>query len=815
MSFQFTMKRRPSASQPTASSVAQAVLAQQQPRQQANDVMLITCPPPQSQQQPPQCTQQPQQQPTYPWSARRLLLRPPLVIPKPVVAAPSSPSPPPFPRYGHALPATATTSGELYIFGGLVRKTARNDLYLFSTHDLSMTLVRTRGEIPSPRVGHASAIIGNVLIVWGGDTKTGPLSDQSEKQDDGLYLLDLVLREWFRIPMHGPAPAGRFGHAVTMVGTKFFVFGGQVDSEFLNDLWSFDLNTLLTRVAWERQPVGAARPTHRTGHACITYQDRIIVFGGTDGHYLYNDTWSFDTNTNTWSELQCIGSIPSPREGHAAAVVDDIIYIFGGRGVDGKDIGDLAAFKMSNQRWYLFQNMGPAPSRRSGHAMASMGTRVFVLGGESFTPTKGDDPGIINVLDTKHIEFPEDCIGPPPYQADQESFGTPTPPPGQAAPGSSLPGARAMSLTYSLQDADDRAITKLGTWLGPRTPNGAHAQSFPNTKGKAPMRPRRDGGDLFETDVGNGTETGAAIESTTTSRDHAPSSRQTRAPSHSPRDLTSELQGRSRYPITSGGFGDIWKCDLVKPDGTVQVAVKTIRAFESDNEVLMRKNSRRVRRELKVWGRLKHDSILPLWGVATDFGPYPAMICPWADNGALTGYLERQESVLSSAEKFSLLNDIALGLQYLHSKSVVHGDLTGSNVLISSNGRACLADFGLSTIILEFVGTSYFTSSIRGNVRWVAAELCEVSEDDELSLSTECDIYSFGSITLQVLTCKVPYYNVKKDIAVLGQVIKGMKPEPPKESHIAPGHWQFIQRCWSPRASRPSIAEIVIFIACE
>ncbi|KAG1906203.1 kinase-like protein [Suillus fuscotomentosus] len=259
---------------------------------------------------------------------------------------------------------------------------------------------------------------------------------------------------------------------------------------------------------------------------------------------------------------------------------------------------------------------------------------------------------------------------------------------------------------------------------------------------------------------------------------------------------------------------------------TVQVAVKTIRAFESDDEVLVRKNSRvmwssttsrvsRVRRELKVWGRLKHDGILPLWGVATDFGPYPAMICPWAENGALTGYLEKQESSLSSHDKFYLLNDIALGLQYLHSKSVVHGDLTGSNVLIYGDGRACLADFGLSTIILEFVGTSYFTSSIHGNVRWVAAELFEVSEDNELSLSTECDIYSFGSITLQVLSCKVPYHNVKKDIAVLGQVIKGIKPEPPKKSQIGPGHWEFIQRCWLPPASRPSVAEIVTFIACE
>ena len=48
----------------------------------------------------------------------------------------------------------------------------------------------------------------------------------------------------------------------------------------------------------------------------------------------------------------------------------------------------------------MFQNMGPAPSGRSGHAMASSGTRVFVLGGESFTSPKPDDPSIIHVLDT-------------------------------------------------------------------------------------------------------------------------------------------------------------------------------------------------------------------------------------------------------------------------------------------------------------------------------------------------------------------------------------------------------------------------------
>jgi hypothetical protein len=62
-----------------------------------------------------------------------------------------------------------------------------------------------------------------------------------------------------------------------------------------------------------------------------------------------------------------------------------------------------------------------------------------------------------------------------------------------------------------------------------------------------------------------------------------------------------------------------------------------------------------VRRELKVWARLEHDCILPLWGVADNFGPYPAMICPWVDGGALTVYLERHQDSLSPQDKFSLV----------------------------------------------------------------------------------------------------------------------------------------------------------------
>ncbi|KAH7885957.1 hypothetical protein F5I97DRAFT_1808782 [Phlebopus sp. FC_14] len=585
MSF-FSRKKHPSASQLAASNVTVAqtpsqALAQLAAKDLPGSATRDTDGQTSSQQQPP-----PAHRPAYPWSARRLLLPAPLLIPKPGVSPPTSPSPSPFPRYGHALPATATVSGELYLFGGLVRETARNDLYLFNTRDLSATLVQTAGEVPSPRVGHASALVSSVLIVWGGDTKTDPITNPADKQDDGLYLLNLVSKEWTRVSMYGPSPAGRYGHAVAMVGTKFFVFGGQVDGEFLHDLWSFDLNTLRTQTQWELcQPTSSERPAQRTGHICVTFGDRIIVFGGTDGQYHYNDTWAYDVNTRKWTELQCIGFIPSPREGHAAAVVDDVIYIFGGRGVDGKDLGDLAAFKMSNQRWYMFQNMGPAPSGRSGHAMASMGSRVFVLGGESFTPTKGDDHGIIHVLDTKHIKYPDSNRAPNSTNPSssttsigRKGSSTPTPASGQTQTQAPQPqpqqptSTRAMSPTgpSGLETEDfRRAMSPPGFRAGTRTPNGIQSQSVvqgsggmnsngsASAKGKGVARPRREDDEPFGTDDGHGTDTGATSENTTmnmAAKDRAPTPTDQAQRARSPHSFG--VSSRATSPSGSGGGVD-------------------------------------------------------------------------------------------------------------------------------------------------------------------------------------------------------------------------------------------------------------------
>ena len=142
----------------------------------------------------------------------------------------------------------------------------------------------------------------------------------------------------------------------------------------------------------------------------ITWNDRLYLFGGTDGVTWFNDVWSFDPRTNSWTQLECIGYIPSAREGHASALVGDVMYVFGGRTEDGQDLGDLAAFRISSRRWYTFQNMGPSPSPRSGHSMTALGKSIVILAGEpSSAPRDVGELSLAYYLDTSKIRYPSDA----------------------------------------------------------------------------------------------------------------------------------------------------------------------------------------------------------------------------------------------------------------------------------------------------------------------------------------------------------------------------------------------------------------------
>ncbi|OJD33926.1 cell polarity protein [Diplodia corticola] len=336
----------------------------------------------------------------YPWSQRRLNF----------TTAAS-----PFPRYGAAVNSLASKDGSIYLMGGLVNgTTVKGDLWMTEAGAGNMAChpVATTSEGPGPRVGHASLLVGNAFIVFGGDTKL----DEGDLLDDTLYLLNTSTKQWSRALPAGPRPSGRYGHTLNILGSRIYIFGGQVEGFFFNDLVAFDLNALqVPNNRWEvlipNSADGGPAPGHvppaRTNHSIVNWNDKLYLFGGTDGVNWFSDVWAYDPKTNSWSELDCIGYIPLAREGHAAAIVQDTMYVFGGRTREGTDLGDLAAFKITSRRWYMFQNMGPSPSPRSGHSMTAYGKHIVVLAGEpSSSAPDRNELSMAYVLDTSKIRYP-------------------------------------------------------------------------------------------------------------------------------------------------------------------------------------------------------------------------------------------------------------------------------------------------------------------------------------------------------------------------------------------------------------------------
>ncbi|KAG8774359.1 hypothetical protein FRC12_002030 [Ceratobasidium sp. 428] len=103
-------------------------------------------------------------------------------------------------------------------------------------------------------------------------------------------------------------------------------------------------------------------------------------------------------------------------------------------------------------------------------------------------------------------------------------------------------------------------------------------------------------------------------------------------------DMTDELDMAtcSERPISSGGFGDIYRCRL--KDGT-HVAIKTIRLY-GDSSEQDRKILKHAAHEVYAWSKCKHPNVQPLLGLAM-FRGHIGMIARWESNGSMSQYLER------------------------------------------------------------------------------------------------------------------------------------------------------------------------------
>ncbi|KIO05064.1 hypothetical protein M404DRAFT_141883 [Pisolithus tinctorius Marx 270] len=165
-----------------------------------------------------------------------------------------------------------------------------------------------------------------------------------------------------------------------------------------------------------------------------------------------------------------------------------------------------------------------------------------------------------------------------------------------------------------------------------------------------------------------------------------------------------------------------------------------------------------ILREAHIASQMQHPNVLPLLGITTDFGGTVSLVTDWMKGGDAHHYVPQRDRdprpLVRRQGPFSL-RDIAQGLHYLHTHPtgpIIHSDLKGEHVLIASNGRAVLTDFGLS--ILPNSSFSTTVDLLGGSLRWMAPELIDTLGTQDPSFTVETDVWAFGITTLvrQVLS---------------------------------------------------------------
>ena len=133
-----------------------------------------------------------------------------------------------------------------------------------------------------------------------------------------------------------------------------------------------------------------------------------------------------------------------------------------------------------------------------------------------------------------------------------------------------------------------------------------------------------------------------------------------------------------------------------------------------------------------------------------------------------------------------------------------------ANILINQGGHACLADFGLLTIVSD---PKYSTTSVSlttpGTTRWMSPELLNPHWFNHQygQPTKESDCYALGMVTLEVLSGQAPFAQYK-DLDIVWKVIKGEHPGRPKGvegAWFTDDLWGMLELCWATQpTSRPS-----------
>jgi serine/threonine-protein kinase len=205
------------------------------------------------------------------------------------------------------------------------------------------------------------------------------------------------------------------------------------------------------------------------------------------------------------------------------------------------------------------------------------------------------------------------------------------------------------------------------------------------------------------------------------------------------------LSGRYRLEakIGSGGMATVYLARDTTLDRSVAVKVMHREMSEQADQL------ERFRQEARAVAKLSHPNVVAVIDAGED-GGHPYIVFEYVEGETLKQRINRV-GALDAQEALAYAIEIARGLTVAHARKMVHRDIKPQNVLIDSEGRAKLTDFGISRQ-LERDGLTA-TGRVLGTTDYVSPEQAMGHGVDQRS-----DIYSLGVVLYEMLIGQVPYH---------------------------------------------------------
>lgn len=226
-------------------------------------------------------------------------------------------------------------------------------------------------------------------------------------------------------------------------------------------------------------------------------------------------------------------------------------------------------------------------------------------------------------------------------------------------------------------------------------------------------------------------------------------------------------------PLGRGSMGMVYKGR--DPEIGRLVAIKTLRKILPTNLQSADVTLERFRNEARSAGNLRHPNIITIFEVGRD-GETPFIVMDYVDGQGLDSVLER-EGRISTPRVLRILHQVAQGIDYAHSRNVVHKDIKPANIFLDAAENVFILDFGIATIAESFEEGIAAGGPALGTPGYMSPEQI-LSE----RLDHRTDLFSLAIMAFECFTGQRPFPG-KTFTEVIGNILNA---KPLSLTQIAP-----------------------------